>query len=116
MPEAVRPWQAGAVAGQSPDELVLPVQASARLSRTGCGGWGRPRGPSTRSYRQRVQEPVVGIVCTEPPLLGRISRVIDDDQDSIRIYRTHQGAFDAVQTLTACAMPTAARSSSSSEP
>lgn len=53
-------------------------------------------------YGQRVQKSVFEIVCTEPgllTLLDRIGRVIDSDQDSIRIYRMHLGAFDAVRVL-----------------
>jgi len=60
-------------------------------------------------YGLRVQKSVFEIVCTEPgllTLLDRIGRIIDSDQDSIRIYRMHAGAFDTVRTLgTAHAMP-----------
>lgn len=54
----------------------------------------------------RVQKSVFEVVCTEADLLlltDRFSRIVDIRQDSIRIYRMHQGAFDAVRTLGATA-------------
>ncbi len=53
-------------------------------------------------YGLRVQKSVFEIVCTEPgllTLLDRISRVIEGELDSIRIYRMNAGTFKAVRTL-----------------
>jgi CRISPR-associated protein Cas2 len=53
-------------------------------------------------FGHRVQKSVFEIVCTPADLLiliDRIARIIDTGQDSIRVYRMHQGAFDTVRTL-----------------
>lgn len=50
----------------------------------------------------RVQKSVFEIVCTNADMLiltDRIGRIIDDSQDSIRIYPMHHGAFETVQTM-----------------
>ncbi|MFC4912985.1 CRISPR-associated endonuclease Cas2 [Actinomadura gamaensis] len=53
-------------------------------------------------YGMRVQKSVFEIVCTEPELLtliDKIQRTIDDDEDSIRIYKIPKGSFRTVQML-----------------
>jgi CRISPR-associated protein Cas2 len=50
----------------------------------------------------RVQKSVFEVVCAKADLLilmDRIGRIIDREQDSIRVYRMQQGTFEAVQTL-----------------
>ncbi|MFC9085914.1 CRISPR-associated endonuclease Cas2 [Nocardiopsis dassonvillei] len=53
-------------------------------------------------YGLRVQKSVFEVVCTAADLLkltDAIGRIIDDTQDSIRIYRVPKGTFGAVGTL-----------------
>jgi CRISPR-associated protein Cas2 len=52
-------------------------------------------------YGLRVQKSVFEIVCTEPELLtliDKVRRIIDHDEDSIRIYRVPKGSFRTVHT------------------
>jgi CRISPR-associated protein Cas2 len=60
-------------------------------------------------YGLRVQKSVFEVVCNDTDLLqltDSITRVIDHNHDSIRIYRMQQGAFQGARTLgTASAMP-----------
>lgn len=60
-------------------------------------------------YGLRVQKSVFEIVCNDTDLLqltDSITRVIDSDHDSIRIYRVQLGAFQNARTLgTAAALP-----------
>jgi CRISPR-associated protein Cas2 len=60
-------------------------------------------------YGLRVQKSVFEIVCTDPELLtliDKVQRIIDHDQDSIRIYRVPKGSFRTVDTYgTANALP-----------
>lgn len=53
-------------------------------------------------YGLRVQKSVFEVVCTEAELLtltDRIERIIDDSEDSIRVYRVPKGTFSSVKTL-----------------
>lgn len=55
-------------------------------------------------YGLRVQKSVFEIVCNDTDLLqltDSIVRIIDSDNDSIRIYRMQQGAFQNARTLGA---------------
>jgi CRISPR-associated protein Cas2 len=60
-------------------------------------------------YGLRVQKSVFEVVCTDADLLtltDSITRVIDHDRDSIRIYKMQSGAFQDARPLgTATAMP-----------
>lgn len=60
-------------------------------------------------YGLRVQKSVFEVVCTDADLLtltDRISRIIDHQHDSIRIYRMHAGAFQSASSLgTAASLP-----------
>ena len=53
-------------------------------------------------YGLRVQKSVFEMVCTDADLLvltDKLTRTIDHDRDSIRIYRMQVGAFRAARTL-----------------
>lgn len=53
-------------------------------------------------YGMRVQKSVFEIVCTEADLLklaDRITGIIDDAHDNVRIYRMQVGAFQNARTL-----------------
>ncbi|MFC3996512.1 CRISPR-associated endonuclease Cas2 [Nocardiopsis sediminis] len=55
-------------------------------------------------YGLRVQKSVFEVVCTDADVLrlnDALLRIISDTEDSIRIYRMHQGSFKAVTTLGA---------------
>jgi CRISPR-associated protein Cas2 len=55
-------------------------------------------------YGLRAQKSVFEIVCSDADLLtltDSISRVIDHDHDSIRIYRMRAGAFQSARSLGA---------------
>lgn len=55
-------------------------------------------------YGMRVQKSVFEIVCTEQELLtllDELDRIIDESEDSIRIYRVPRGSFTTVRTLGA---------------
>jgi CRISPR-associated protein Cas2 len=60
-------------------------------------------------YGLRVQKSVFEVVCNDTDLLqltDSITRIIDHDHDSIRIYRMHLGAFQGVGTIgTATTLP-----------
>lgn len=60
-------------------------------------------------YGLRVQKSVFEVVCNDTDLLqltDSITRIIDHDHDSIRIYRMQLGAFQSVRTIgTATALP-----------
>ncbi len=60
-------------------------------------------------YGLRVQKSVFEVVCADADLLtliDGITRVIDHDHDSIRIYKMQLGAFQDVRMLgTATALP-----------
>jgi CRISPR-associated protein Cas2 len=60
-------------------------------------------------YGLRIQKSVFEIVCNDTDLLqltDSITRVIDTNHDSIRIYRMQQGAFRTAQALgIASALP-----------
>ena len=60
-------------------------------------------------YGLRVQKSVFEVVCTDADLLklkDQISRVIDQANDSIRIYKMQSGAFKNASALgTAGALP-----------
>lgn len=50
----------------------------------------------------RVQKSVFEIICSDAELhilADRISRLIDTERDTIRIYRMQHGAFSAVRVL-----------------
>ncbi len=53
-------------------------------------------------YGMRVQKSVFEIVCSQQELLTLIDgfeNIIDDTEDSIRIYRVPRGSFTSVRTL-----------------
>ncbi|WP_304450665.1 CRISPR-associated endonuclease Cas2 [Nocardiopsis sp. YSL2] len=53
-------------------------------------------------YGLRVQKSVFEVVCTDAEVLtltDRIERIIDDSEDSVRIYRVPRGTFSSVNTL-----------------
>jgi CRISPR-associated protein Cas2 len=53
-------------------------------------------------YGMRVQKSVFEIVCSQQDLLTLIDgleNIIDDAEDSIRIYRVPRGSFTSVRTL-----------------
>lgn len=53
-------------------------------------------------YGMRVQKSVFEIVCSDKELLTLIDAlqdIIDDTEDSIRIYRVPRGSFTSVRTL-----------------
>lgn len=53
-------------------------------------------------YGSRVQKSVFEIVATDIDLLtllGQVGKIIDEDCDSIRIYRLPTNGFNAVHTL-----------------
>ncbi|MEU8124442.1 CRISPR-associated endonuclease Cas2 [Spirillospora sp. NPDC049024] len=53
-------------------------------------------------YGMRVQKSVFEIVCTEPELLlliDKMQRIIDHDEDSIRIYKVPKGSFRSVRVF-----------------
>ncbi|RCV53961.1 CRISPR-associated endonuclease Cas2 [Marinitenerispora sediminis] len=55
-------------------------------------------------YGRRVQKSVFEIISDEPgvlTLIDRIGRVIDDEADSIRVYRLPPDGFTVVRTLGA---------------
>lgn len=60
-------------------------------------------------YGLRVQKSVFEIVCTDTELLtlkDSITRIIDHDADSIRIYKMQVGAFQTTTTMgIATALP-----------
>lgn len=60
-------------------------------------------------YGLRVQKSVFEVVCNDTDLLrltDSIRRVIDSENDNIRIYRMQQGAFQNARTLgIASALP-----------
>ncbi|POM27790.1 CRISPR-associated endonuclease Cas2 [Actinomadura rubteroloni] len=60
-------------------------------------------------YGMRVQKSVFEIVCSDADLLvllDKVQRIIDHDQDSIRIYRVPKGSLRDVKTLgTAAPLP-----------
>lgn len=53
-------------------------------------------------YGMRVQKSVFEIVCSDAELLklnDSLQRIIDDTEDSIRIYRVPKGSFRKVNTI-----------------
>ena len=60
-------------------------------------------------YGLRVQKSVFEVVCNDTDLLqltDSITRIIDHDHDSIRIYRMQLGAFQNARAMgTATALP-----------
>ncbi|GAB3214002.1 CRISPR-associated protein, Cas2 family [Marinactinospora thermotolerans DSM 45154] len=55
-------------------------------------------------YGLRVQKSVFEVVCSDADLVrlnDALHRIIDDTEDSIRIYRMNRGSFKAVEVLGA---------------
>ncbi|MDA2809045.1 MULTISPECIES: CRISPR-associated endonuclease Cas2 [Nocardiopsis] len=53
-------------------------------------------------FGMRVQKSVFEVVCGEADLVrlnDQLARIIDEEEDSIRVYRMNRGSFKAVATM-----------------